>query len=223
MHRVAVLAAVAVSVGSSALANQCEDAYKLAAEEKHAAAVPALTSCLERSDIPKVDRSRFLQGRAWSYYRLGKLTEAIADQERSFEVAAPSFRLEFINYAVMLRDAKRYDDSLRAIQGAERIDQQRNEPSMMTNYHKGWTLQEAGRHQEAIAAFTHAVPFQPEFPFVYWRRSLSHEAQGNKSGTEDDMRIFARLYTAEWRKHSSPAQQAEYRSRAKAHGVRVAW
>lgn len=218
-----LFAVIVLAVGGPAFAMDCERAYKLAVDEQHRPAIDALTECMTKSKPTNADRARYLQARAWSYYRLDNLAEAIADQEQSFTLVAPTEHLEFINYAVMLRAAKRYTDSLRAIEGSEQIDRRRGERSMMTNYHKGWTLQEAGRHREAIAAFTYALPAQPNFPFLFWRRAISQQAQGNVKEAAADMRQFAALYTDEWRKHSTETQRSEYRAMVNQYGIKVAW
>jgi tetratricopeptide (TPR) repeat protein len=213
------------SAASAALASSasCEAAYSLVVDQKYEQALPGLDKCLVSSNLVAVDKARYLQGRAWALYSVGRVAEAIQDQEAAFTVAATSHRLEFINYAVMLRAAKRLDDSLRAIEGAERIDRARKETTMMTQYHKGWTLQDAGRHKDAIVAFSAAIPTQPDYPFVFLKRAASYEALQDAAAARQDVRSFVQLYTPEWRKHSSDNLKATYRRKALQYGLAPEW
>jgi tetratricopeptide (TPR) repeat protein len=74
---------------------------------------------------------------------------------------------------------------------AERIEGEK--VSMMTQYNKGWSLLELGRHKEAVEAFTKGLPIQPDYAFVYWRRGLAYESLGNKELAKRDFERCAEL------------------------------
>lgn len=203
---------------------QCESAYTAITKKMYEQALPTLEICALNLKIHVIDRARYRQGRAWALYSIGRTDEAIKEQELAFSMASPSYRLEYINYAVMLRAANRLDDSLHAIEAAERIDEKEKAgPSMMVLYHKGWTLQEMANHREAIKAFTLAIPAQVDFPFVYWKRASSFTAIGNMVAAKEDLSKFSKLFTDHWRKHVASNQLVEYRKKLLDSGLTPAW
>ena len=123
--------------------------------------------------------------------RLGQNTLAVEDQEAAYELRKPSEYRQFINYASYLRAAGRIEDSLTAILAAERMEG--GKVSMMTQYNKGWSLPELGRHREAVEALTKGIPIQPDYAFVYWRRGLAYEALGEKEQARSDFERSATL------------------------------
>ncbi len=104
--------------------------------------------------------------------------------------AGPSYE-DLIRDATVARRAKRYDDSLKAIDQAQKIDEEQGAVSMPTHYHRGLTLSAMGRHEDAVAAFTRGVPAQPDYPMVYWERGWSLEALGRKDEARADFERFA--------------------------------
>src|SRR5690606_18832483 len=122
------------------------------------------------------------------------------------------------------RTAGRLQDSLNAIKLGEQIDEKEGkQPSMMIQYHKGWTLQEMGRHRQAIEAFTAGIPDQADYPFLYLRRAASFAAVKNSDAAKEDMRRFSELLTAEWRKHISAQQLSVYREQVLGYGLAPGW
>lgn len=203
---------------------ECEAAYSEVAAKIYKSSLRQLELCTATLEIDALTRSRYHLGRAWALYELGRLNEAITEQEKAFVLPAPSYRLQFVNYATMLRTAGRFEESLTAIKRGEQIDKSEGKrPSMMTQYHKGWTLQEMGRHREAIEAFTVGIPDQIDFPFVYWRRAASYTAIANREAAVTDMRRFSELFTAKWREHSSVQQLSQYREQVLGYGLTPGW
>lgn len=127
---------------------------------------------------------------------------------------------EFISRAHYLRRIARYAESLQALQEAEKIDQKRGRPSMMTQYNLGWTLAELGRHAEAVEAFTLGMQSQPEYPFAYWRRGLSLESLGRTNEARDDFDKTARLIeAANLKLTDEPEFVARFRSSLQRYGI----
>lgn len=172
---------------------QCDNGYRLASAGEHKKAVPLLDACISSGKAsPSVSRSAY-SGRAWSHSNLGDAKSAVSDQENAFRLSQPVSYHEFINYASYLRAVGRYQDSLAPLMSAEAIDRTNGNVSMMTQYNLGWTLQELGKHEEAIAAFTRGIPAQPGYAFVYFRRGLSFEQTGQKEAARSDFEKVSRL------------------------------
>jgi tetratricopeptide (TPR) repeat protein len=154
-------------------------------------AVSMISTCLTMPGLPKDERANALEARAWSYSNLKQHALAIGDEEAAHKLRPPSEYRQFINYATYLRRVGRIQDSLNAVLAAERLEA--GKVSMMTQYNKGWSLLELGRHAEAVAAFTKGIPVQPDYAFVYWRRGLAHEGVGDKAQARADFEKSARL------------------------------
>ena len=202
----------------------CEAAYSEIEAKNSASPLRQLELCAANLEIDALTRSRYHLARAWALYELGRLNEAIAEQEKAFALPAAPYRLQLANYATMLRTAGRLEESLIAIEKGEQIDKKEGTPpSMMIQYHKGWTLQEMGRHREAIDAFTTGIPDQVDYPFVYLRRAASYASIANREAAVADMRKFSELFTAEWRKHSSAQLLSQYRDQVRSYGLTPGW
>lgn len=155
-------------------------------------AVSTLSDCLANLNLDSAARKRALQVRAWAYFSLHQDKAAVLDQEASFKVDRPKEYREFINYSSYLRRVSRHEDSLSALRAAESIEQQSGKLSMMTQYNLGWTLTELQRYDEAVTVLTKAIPLQPDYPFVYWRRALALEALGRIGEAKQDIDSAAR-------------------------------
>jgi tetratricopeptide (TPR) repeat protein len=218
-----VIASSANAVNAPTIA-VCETAYSELEAKNYRSTLRQLELCTANLQIDALTRSRYHLGRAWALYELGRLNEAIAEQEKAFVLPAPPYRLQFTNYATMLRSAGRLRESLSAIERAEQIDKSEGKgPSMMVQYHKGKTLQKMGRHREAIEAFTTGIPDQADFPFVYWRRAISYTSIANRAAAVADMRRFSDLFTVEWRKHCSAQELSQYRKQVLGYGLTPGW
>jgi tetratricopeptide (TPR) repeat protein len=167
----------------------CEQGKQAARNRSPAQAIPLLSHCLT-GRLPDDERATVLRVRAWSHGRLGQFAAALQDQEAAFERRSASDYRAFIDYAYYLRQAGRLQNSLDAIEAAERLE---SKPSMSTQYHKGWTLLELGRFGDAVDALSKGVPLQPDYPFVYWRRGLAYEGLGDKERAKKDFALCARL------------------------------
>lgn len=203
----------------------CENAYSDVIVQNYEPPLQTLKLCAANQTFDAVSRSRYHLGRAWALQGLGRLNEAIAEMERSFALPNPPYRLQIVNYATMLRSAGRLEDSLKAIiERGEAVDKAEGEgPSMMIQYHKGWTLQEMGRHREAIEAFTAGIPHQIDYPFVYLSRAASYSAINDKESAKADMRKFSQYFTNDWRKYASAQELSEYRKQLIDYGLTPSW
>ena len=178
----------------AARALACDQGTEAARQGRHDPAITLLTQCLAASSVLSEKRAYALKVRAWSHSRLAQGALAVQDQEAAFGLVPASQYRDFLDYALYLRDAGRNADSLQALLAAERAEGGR--VSMMTQYHKGWILQELGRNREAVAAFSKGIPVQPSYAFAYWRRGLAYEDLGEKKLAAQDFEQCARLLTA---------------------------
>ena len=202
----------------------CETAYTELEAKNYTSQLRQLELCTTNLEIDALTRSRYHLGRAWALHEIGRLNEAIAEQEKAFALPVQPYRLQIANYATMLRTAGRFEDSLTAIKMGEQIDKKEGKPpSMMIQYHKGWTLQEMGRHREAIEAFSSGAQAQVDFPFMYWKRAASYAAIAEREAAVADMRRFSELFTADWRMHSSAQQLSQYREQIRSYGLKPRW
>lgn len=195
MRRPLALIAILMAVGGcgdrGVAAVVCEAGSEAAHTGAYERAVSVISVCLAIPGLPKDKRAEALEVRAWSHSILGKHARAVEDQEAAHRLRPPSEYREFINYASYLRAAGRIQDSLTAILEAERMEG--GKVSMMTQYNKGWSLLELGRHREAVEAFTKGLPIQPDYAFVYWRRGLAYEGLGDKRQARSDFERAATL------------------------------
>jgi tetratricopeptide (TPR) repeat protein len=213
--------AIASEGVESSLADHCDIGYELSKNSKNKEAIPELSLCLiEYKDDPKMQRWAYL-ARAWAYYETGSIKLAATDSESAFNLSPACTHGELINYSLYLRKLGRYSESLKAAEAAAEIEVSKNEhPSMMTQYHLGWSLQELKRHQEAIDAFTKGIPMQPIYVSVYFRRGLSYEAIGNKEKALLDFHTAARLSKEQDTKTKEPAFYQELKLKFDQYGIK---
>jgi len=171
----------------------CRDGHEKARKGSFETAFELLTKCLNISKLSDTEKAEVYKSRAWALYSLNKSSLAVQDQEAAFELVKPSKYNELINYASYLREVKRYKDSLSPLYEAVKLDDASGHVSMMTQYNIGWSLSETGKYNEAINAFTKAIPSQPDFPFVYWRRGKAYHALGMKAEAKTDFLNYAKL------------------------------
>jgi tetratricopeptide (TPR) repeat protein len=175
----------------AARALACDQGTDAARQGRHHAAITLLTQCLSATTVLSEKRAYAFKVRAWSHSRLAQAALAVQDQEAAFGLVPASEYRDFLDYALYLRDAGRTAESLQALLAAERAEGGR--VSMMTQYHKGWTLQELGRNREAVEAFSKGIQVQPSHAFAYWRRGLAYEELGQKKLAAKDFEQCARL------------------------------
>jgi tetratricopeptide (TPR) repeat protein len=163
----------------------CSAGYEIVRTGDIEKGVAILSICVASNEVSPENRRRAYIERAWSYKILGKMNEAVGDQEAAFKLA-PAAYSELINYALYLRYAGRVAESLTPLKEAATMDEAKGQTSMMTQYQLGWTYQELGKHREAVAAFTKGIPQQTDFAFAYYKRGLSFEALGQKEAARSD-------------------------------------
>lgn len=199
--------------------DECEAGEKQLFANKYSEAVNLTSKCLINPNLNSQSRIRALQVRAWANFKLRNDPLAVADQEESFKLKPPSEYREFINYASYLRRVKRYEDSLKALLSAERIDRAEGRQSMMTQYNIGWTLSELRRYDEAVKAFSKGIPLQPDYPYVYWRRGLALEALGKNKEAAKDYENAARLINDSSDKWTEEESLVAIRLKLKQYGI----
>jgi len=169
----------------------CQAGSDAAHKGDYEQAISIISGCLAAPGLRKDDRADALEVRAWSYSNSAQHALAVDDQEAAYKLRPPSEYRQFINYASYLRRVGRIQDSLNSVLAAEAMEH--GKVSMMTQYNKGWSLLELGRHQEAVEAFTKGIPVQPDYAFAYWRRGLAYEGLGEKIKAQADFERSARL------------------------------
>ncbi len=177
----------------SAGSKPCDVGYEMARAGNFQQAVSVLDTCINSGETVGETRRLAYQARAWAKSNLGDTNGALKDHEASLQIAPEAAYHEFINHASYLRATGRIEESLGPLHSAESIDKAEKQTSMMTQYNLGWTLQELGRHDEAITAFNRGIPQQPNYPFAYYRRGLSLEALGQKDAARVDFEKTADL------------------------------
>jgi len=195
----------------------CEVGDSAAHNGNYALAIKTLSHCLDLPLLPDSTRANALQVRAWSYSNLGNDAAAVVDQEAAFKLQKPTTYREFINYATYLRRVGRIQASLDAILTAEQIEA--GAVSMMTQYHKGWSLLELGRHAEAVEAFTKGILVQPDYAFVYWRRGLAYEGLGDKRLAKEDFERCAKLLDSKEKVDAAGAYLPAIRAKLREYGL----
>ncbi len=171
----------------------CDYGYGGVENQFYQTGVNLLDKCLALDHLDSEQKSKYLQGRAWAHYNLENNQQALADQQAAFALKPPTQHYEFINHAAYLRRLQRFDDSLNALQSALKIDELNGQPNMATQYNLGWTLYELNRFDEAVAAFTRGIEFQPDYAFVYLRRGLAYYKQGKGANAKQDFTEFLAL------------------------------
>jgi tetratricopeptide (TPR) repeat protein len=97
--------------------------------------------------------------------------------------------------AAYQKDVGLYQEALRYLYQAELFDKLYRRTSMMTQYHIGWNLQLLGRNTEAVQVLTAAIPSQPDYASVYYRRGLAYEGLADRSAAKADFEKVAELVT----------------------------
>ncbi|MDH5219228.1 MAG: tetratricopeptide repeat protein [Gammaproteobacteria bacterium] len=171
----------------------CRPGVELVRAEKAQEGIESLTSCLKVSFVESKQRAYYLRARAWGHYSLGNFQLAVTDQKTANDLHTPVEHGDFINYALYLRKAGKVEESLKPLFNAERLDEASGHPSMMTQYHLGWSLYELERYDEAIAAFSKGIPAQSDYPFVFFRRGLAYDKIGAIELARADFEKFVSL------------------------------
>ena len=171
----------------------CDYGYGGVENQFYQTGVNLLDKCLALDHLDTEERSKYLQGRAWGHYNLENNAQALADQQAAFALKPPTQHFELINHAAYLRRLERFHESLKVLRSAQEIDELNGQPNMVTQYNLGWTLYELNRFDDAVAAFTRGIPFQPDYAFVYLRRGLAYYKQGKSADAKQDFTEFLTL------------------------------
>ncbi len=150
-------------------------------------AIVPLTACLAYQKSPKL-QAQLYEWRATSNDSTKHYKNAVADQTQFIALQPPSDQWPLLMLARYQRDAKQYDASLATMDKVmAQFKNNGQTPGMPYGYHRSLTLQQMGRHQEAIDTLTEALPRQPEYAWAYYYRSISYEALGDTVHAKADM------------------------------------
>lgn len=174
--------------------NPCVTGSEASRKNEHEQAVALLTTCL-RSGISNEYRVSMLMVRGQSYMGLKNYRLAAQDIDEAIFLDKSGNAWPWIVLSMCRRQEKKYDKALEAIAKAEKLDEDGpgSGPGMAVNYHKGWALQDAGRHKEAIEAYTRGIKHQPTYGWAFYQRGLSHEALGDKKRARRDFAQAAKI------------------------------
>ena len=115
-------------------------------------------------------------------------TELAARKQRMLE--AQYTRL--ISYAIAKRERFRNDESLRALQVASEIEQQRWQRSgMRTNYHMALTLHNMGRYDDEVQALQRGLKAQPGYGSALFQMGLAYEGLRHKEEARAQFAVAA--------------------------------
>jgi tetratricopeptide (TPR) repeat protein len=90
---------------------------------------------------------------------------------------------------------------------------------MMTQYYLGWSLQELGRHEEAVEAFSKGIPYQTDFAYAYFRRGLSLESLGRMDDAKSDFKKVATLITTPNKGYTADKELPPILKKLAEHGI----
>ena len=168
--------------------SDCQTGFEAIKKEDYRTAIASLTKC-SSLPLPEDARAKVLQARAAALDEAGRHQEALEDQKKSLSLAKPDTVWPLVMLAVYHRTLKQYAESLAALADAQNYDEDGpgTGPGMAVGYHTGWTLQEKGEHARAIETFTSAIPKQPDYGWVFFRRALSYEAIGDQAHAREDV------------------------------------
>lgn len=187
-----LIAACLVTASPAAFAidlpRACFLGFSAVKEKRNADALPHLDLCLEEN-LPSEHKAFGLQLRASALAELKRWREAARDQQRSISLAKPTDVSAHVMLGAYLREDGRFTEALAALEAAKSFDEDGpgTGPGMAVYYHTGQTLQRAGRHREAIEAFTLGIPKQPDYGYAHFYRALSYEALGDKVQAKRDL------------------------------------
>lgn len=213
---IAISTALGFPPGARAQTDPCQAGVAAHAEKNFPAAVLLLNQCLS-GELTARGRVNLLRTRAQAYQRQKEFDLAIGDVNAAIALDTSRNAWPWIELAMYRRDKKQYDESLAALAEAEKRDEDGpgTGPGMAVNYHRGWTLHEAGRYAEAVKAYTKGLPHQPDYAFAYYRRALAHEALGDRAKAKKDLTRAAKLSPKVWDEPDHAAKLREYGLRPK--------
>jgi len=166
----------------------CSQGRQQIIREKYETAIELFSTCLTL-DIPSSTRAAALENRAKAFSKLGRFQEAIVDAETALAIAEPKNVWPLISLATYHKKLKQYPQALEMLAKAKNYDEDGpgTGPGMAVGYHSGMVYQEMGDHKNAVKAFTAAIPKQPDYGWVYFKRALSYEKLGQKELAAQDM------------------------------------
>lgn len=187
---------ITLKVQASSEFAQCDEAYNLSKDGQYERSRKLATQCLELPNLCCARKQTMLFVRAWDHYSLGDYAAAIADQSNGISLGGAS-QDAYRNYTLYLRFSGRFPESLLAALKANELDRANGGPRMPSQYHLGWAYYDNGQYEDAVKVLTDAIPLQPNFPYVYFRRGLAYERLGNIEAAKIDMHNTAELMKLE--------------------------
>lgn len=183
-----VFAVLLISLPAQADISDCKMGIEATNNEAYSQAIDLLSKCIEPS-LKNGPKSYVLAARAGAYSKTDQPSLAVNDQLKSIALEEPENVWPNLMLGVYYRELKQYDKSLEAINSAFKYDEDGpgTGPGMACYYHKGKTLHQAGRLNEAIESFTLGIAKQPDYGYALYERALSYEALGNKIQAKRDL------------------------------------
>ena len=188
-------------IARSAVYNNCGGIRQLAIEKAYEAAHARVRQCIALADTLPGGSGYVLGLDAWALFGMERYEEAVSAQE------AANFYLQgdgdgdeirgFLQLSLYAYKASRLPLAIRSAQAARKIAISNGGTTMPIQYHLGRALRAAGRHNEAIAALSEGIPFQPLYPFAYWERALAYEETQDSRAAEQDLEVVAHLLQSE--------------------------
>jgi tetratricopeptide (TPR) repeat protein len=122
---------------------------------------------------------------------LGAYDMATDAFSKAVELDTPKPYWSLIGLARVARIQKNFDVALSRLNILESL--WRGDTGMPINYHRGWVLRLAGRHAEAVDAFTKGLPFQRDYAGAYHQRACAHAAMGKLTEALSDAEQAVKL------------------------------
>jgi tetratricopeptide (TPR) repeat protein len=149
------------------------------------ASISDLSKCLTAPRLPTAGRVEALHARAWAYQLSRNYTAAIDDTEAALKLQSSASPVVLTRYAMYLRRAGRFDDSLRILEQAQRRDVD-GKIAARVEYHKGLVLDALGRHEEAAKAFNEVLKTTPSTLSDCSYRALMYKKLGRETYASSD-------------------------------------
>jgi tetratricopeptide (TPR) repeat protein len=162
--------------------------------------------CLASRDLPVALRAAAQSTLGGAEFVLGHYPAALEATQASIELTPKPTDAQYLMLAAAYRGNRRYDESLATLDKLYAAHEAAHDTATMLGmpyyYHRGWTLAEMGRPQDAIVSYTQGIPYQPAYASVYLKRAQAREAAGDATGARADYVQFTRWAVA--REYDAP-------------------
>jgi tetratricopeptide (TPR) repeat protein len=164
--------------------------------EHYAEVANLARQCLAYRDLPVPLKAVAQSTLGGAEFVLGHYPAALDAVQASIELTPKPVDAQYLMLAAAYRGNRHYDESLATLDKLYAAHEVAHDTATMLGmpyyYHRGWTLAEMGRPQDAIASYTQGIPYQPAYASVYLRRAQAREAAGDTTGARADYVQFVR-------------------------------